>query len=231
MDQTETQPWGPLRPAREPMFNAPWTIVVLCVGLIALYAVQSFALNDAKGQPPAALTLTGAALAAGHLETLVTSLFLHGSWPHVLMNSVAALAFGPPVARLMGLGPRGALVFLLFYLVCGIVGGLGFVLADPRESVGVVGASGAISGLLGAASRIIQGHGRIGPIFGQTVIGMAIAWVIVNVVLGLLPPGWSPGTMGMSVAWQAHIAGFAAGALLIGPFARLAGRGPEDFTQ
>jgi membrane associated rhomboid family serine protease len=145
------------------------------------------------------------------------------------MNAVAALAFGPPVARLFGLGPRGALVFLLFYLVCGIVGGLGFVLADLHDKAGVVGASGAISGLLGAASRIIQGHGRIGPIFGQTVIGMAVAWAIVNVVLGV--SGLTPGAMGMPVAWQAHLAGYAAGVLLIGPFARLAGRGPEDFTQ
>jgi membrane associated rhomboid family serine protease len=212
------------------MFNAPWTIVVLCVGLIALYAVQSFALNTPKGDPPAALTLTPAALAAGHWETLITSLFLHGSWPHVLMNSVAALAFGPPVARLMGLGPRGALVFLLFYLACGVFGSLGFVLAAPHDQLGVVGASGAISGLLGAASRIIQGHGRIGPIFGQTVIGMAIAWAIVNTVLGIMP-GWTPGSMGMPVAWQAHLAGYAAGVLLVGPFARLAGRGPDDFTQ
>ena len=229
MDQTETQPWGPLRPAREPMFNAPWTIVVLCVGLIALYAVQAFALNDARGQPPAALSLTPAALAAGHWQTLITSMFLHGGWVHVLTNAVAALAFGPPVARLFGLGPRGALVFLAFYLTCGVIAGLGFVLADLRDVDPVVGASGAISGLLGAASRIIQGHGRIGPILGQTVIGMAIAWAIVNVVLGI--SGLTPGAMGMPVAWQAHLAGYAAGVLLIGPFARLAGRGPDDFTQ
>ena len=229
MDQTETQPWGPLRPAREPMFNAPWTIVVLCVGLIALYAGQSFVLNDATGQPPAALELTPASLAAGHWETLVTSMFLHGGWPHVLMNAVAALAFGPPVARLFGLGPRGAAVFFAFYLVCGVMAGLGFAALDFRGDA-AVGASGAISGLFGAASRLIQGHGRIGPLFGQTVIGMAIAWAIVNVVLGVVP-GWTPGAMGMPVAWQAHLAGYAAGVLLIGPFARLAGRGPDDFTQ
>jgi membrane associated rhomboid family serine protease len=139
------------------------------------------------------------------------------------------LAFGPPVARLLGLGPRGALVFLLFYLACGVIAGLGFVLADPHDVSPVVGASGAISGLLGAASRIIQGRGRIGPILGQTVIGMAIAWAIVNVVLGV--SGLTPGAMGMPVAWQAHLAGYAAGVLLIGPFARLAGRGANDFTD
>ncbi len=208
------------------MFNAPWTIVVLCVGLIALYAAQTFTVNTAM---LGTLALTPAQLVAGHWQVLVTSLFLHGSWPHVLMNAVAALAFGPPVARLLGLGPRGALVFLLFYLACGVVAGLGFVLADPRDVSPVVGASGAISGLLGAASRIIQGHGRIGPILGQSVIGMAIAWAIVNVVLGV--SGLTPGAMGMPVAWQAHLAGYAAGVLLLGPFARLAGCGPEDFTQ
>jgi membrane associated rhomboid family serine protease len=208
------------------MFNAPWTIVVLCAGLIVLYAAQVFLLSDAT---LGSLALTPAALAAGRWQTLITSLFLHGSWPHVLMNAVAALAFGPPVARLFGLGPRGAAAQLLFYLACGVIAGVGFVLADPRDVSPVVGASGAISGLLGAASRIIQGHGRIGPMFGQTVIGMAIAWAVVNVVLGV--SGLTPGAMGMPVAWQAHLAGYAAGVLLIGPFARLAGRSPQYFTD
>jgi len=166
---------------------------------------------------------------SGRWQTLLTSLFLHGSWPHVLMNSVAALAFGPPTARLMGTGPRGAMVFFLFYLACGVLAGLGFALADPHSPAPAVGASGAISGLLGAASRIIQGHGRIGPIFGSTVIGMAVAWAVVNVVLGV--SGLTPGAMGMAVAWQAHLAGYLAGVLLIGPFARLAGRPRDVFTQ
>jgi membrane associated rhomboid family serine protease len=208
------------------MFNAPWTIVVLCAGLVALYAVQVFAVNDAT---LGAFALTPAALAAGRWQTLLTSLFLHGSWPHVLMNAVAALAFGPPVARLFGLGARGAAAFALFYLACGVVAGLGFVAADPHDVAPVVGASGAISGLLGAASRIIQGHGRIGAMFGQTVVGMGIAWAVVNVVLGV--SGLTPGAMGMPVAWQAHLAGYAAGVLLVGPFARLAGRGPESFSR
>jgi membrane associated rhomboid family serine protease len=226
MDETGTQPWGGPRPEREPMFNAPWTIVVLCVGLIALYEAQKLfvpdALRDFYG-------VSGAALAAGRWQTLVTSLFLHGSWPHVLMNSVAALAFGPPVARLLGTNPRGAAVFFGFYLVCGVLAGLGFVAADPHGLSPAVGASGAISGLLGAASRIIQGRGRIGPMFGSTVLGMGAAWIIVNVVLGV--SGLTPGAMGMQVAWQAHVAGYVAGVLLLGPFARLAGRPPIVFTQ
>ena len=207
------------------MFNAPWTIVALCVGLIALYELQRLFLTDALAE---AYGVSAQALLAGRWQTLLTSLFLHGSWPHVLLNSVAALAFGPPAARMMGAGLRGSVVFFAFYLACGVLAGLGFALSDPHSAVPAVGASGAISGLLGAASRIIQGHGRIGPMFGSTVIWMAVAWALVNIVLGV--SGLTPGAMGMPVAWQAHLAGYAAGVLLIGPFARLAGRSRDVFT-
>ena len=225
MDQTETQPWGEPRPAHEPMFNAPWTVIVLCLGLVALYAAQRFTLSDHTVEQ---LGLTGSALAAGRWQTLVTSMFLHGSWPHVLMNAVAALAFGPPVARLFGQGLRGAAVFFAFYLLCGLLAGLGFAGADLFfKGPPAVGASGAISGLVGAAARIIEGRGRVGRIFGPTVAAMTAGWIFANVVLGV--SGWTPGAMGMQVAWQAHLAGYAAGLLLVGPFARLAGRRPEEF--
>jgi len=207
------------------MFNAPWPITVLCVGLVALYVVQRFTLTDAALQ---GLAVTRASLAAGHWETLLTSMFLHGSWPHVLMNAVAALAFGPPVARLFGGSPRGALAFFAFYVVCGLLAGLGYAAVDFKN-IGAVGASGAISGLVGAAARIIQGHGRIGPLFGSTVLTMTAGWMFANCVLGV--SGWTPGAMGMQVAWQAHLFGYVAGALLVGVFARLAGRGREVFTQ
>jgi membrane associated rhomboid family serine protease len=58
---------------------------------------------------------------------------------------------------------------------------------------------------------------------------MAAAWAIVNVVLGV--SGLTPGAMGMPVAWQAHLAGYLAGVVLVGPFARLAGRSDAVFTQ
>ena len=227
MDQIDTSRLELQRPEREPMFNAPWTLVVLCVGLIGLYALQAALMTDAQLE---GLALTPRALLAGRWQTLLTSLFLHGSWPHVLMNSVAILAFGPPAARLMGGGPRGAAAFFAFYLVCGVLAGLGFVLCDPGDVQPVVGASGAVSGLFGAAARLIQGRGRVGPLVGPTVIGMTTAWVVVNVIFGLLPIEM-PGAMGMPIAWQAHLAGYAAGLLLIGPFARLAGPAEVSITQ
>ncbi|HEY3798348.1 MAG TPA: rhomboid family intramembrane serine protease [Caulobacteraceae bacterium] len=219
MDETPPSPWAEAQ-AREPAFNAPWTILALCGGLVALYAVQSWVAPPEVWAQGYGVTPT--ALAGGRWQVLLTSLFLHGSWTHVVMNSVAALAFGPPVARLMGTGPRGAASFFGFYLVCGAISGLGFVLASPGDVAPVVGASGAISGLMGAASRLIQGRGHVGSLTGSTVLGMAGVWVVINVVLGL--SGLTPGAAGMPVAWQAHIAGYAAGLLLIGPFARLAGQ-------
>lgn len=226
MDHSEPQGWREPRPAREPLLTAPWTILVISVGLVVLYLLQSLFLTNAEVER---LALSATGLRAGHWPGLLTSLFLHGGWAHVLMNSVAALAFGPPTARLLGGDARGAGAFFLLYLTCGVLAGLGFVAANLNDASAVVGASGAVSGLLGAASRLIQGHGRIGPMFGRTVLGMAAAWAIVNVILGV--SGLTPGASGMPVAWQAHLAGYAAGVVLIGPFARLAGRGDDAFTQ
>ena len=160
VDDIETQPWGGPRPKREPMFNAPWTIVALCVGLIALYELQRLFLSDAL---TAAYGVSATALMSGRWQTLLTSLFLHGSWPHVLMNAVAALAFGPPVARLMGVNPRGAAAFFGFYLVCGVLAGLGFA-GDTTGGEGECGAVRRPHGeAVGAAARAAgRGDGSVG---------------------------------------------------------------------
>ncbi len=226
MQQTDLNPWGEREPARERLLNVPWTISLLALGLIALYVLQ-LALRLNLDKSP--LALSAPALERGQWQGLFTSLFLHGSWAHVLINSVAALAYGPPVARLFGTDLRGALVFALFYLVCGALAGLGFVALNLHDPSPLVGASGAISGLLGAASRLIEGRGRIGPMFGRTVLAMALVWVVINAVLGI--SGLTPGAGHMQVAWQAHVVGYAAGVLLIGPFARLAGWDETAFTD
>jgi membrane associated rhomboid family serine protease len=168
-------------------------------------------------------------LAAGRWSGLITHLFIHASWAHVLMNAVFILAFGTPVARFLRTGARGAIGFWGFFLVCGVVAGAGFAgLANALASAGwgmsewaIVGASGAASGLMGAAARLIEGHGRVGPITGRTVVGMSFAWIVVNVVFGVT--GLAPGTQGAPIAWQAHIIGYFAGLLLISPCAWLAG--------
>ena len=74
----------------------------------------------------------------------------------------------------MGTGLRGAALFFAFYLLCGIVAGVGFAAMDPHDVA--VGASGAISGLIGGAVRLIDGHGRAAPLLSRTVIGFSIVW-------------------------------------------------------
>jgi len=207
-----------VRPRREPIFNAPWPAMALTLLIIASFVVQEQLPERLWGTyvlTPAEVTQLG------RWETLVTPLFLHGGWIHDLMNAVAALAFGAPVARLFGLNVKGALAFFVFYLLCGVLSSLGYVVAHPSSMLPVVGASGAVSGLMGGASRLMERRGQLGPLVGRTTVGMAVMWTVVNLIIGFVPI--MPGTGGAGIAWEAHVAGYFAGLLLIGPFFRLFG--------
>ena len=212
-DDPETYPE---RPAREPLFNVPWIIVALIASLIATHALRTALHVGAEG-----FAFTSDDLARRHWGGLLSYLFTHGSWPHVLMNSAAILAFGPPTARMMGEGARGAGAFLGFFFACGVVAALGYAALHMRGEWALVGASGAASGLMAAAARLIDGQGRVGPLFGRTTIGMTVAWIAINVLLGA--SGLTPGAAGLPVAWDAHIVGYFAGLFAIVPFAWMAG--------
>lgn len=214
----QPQPGEPAeRPPSEPMVNAPWPVVVLCLGILALYAVQAKVpfLVDAFAFSPDQLL-------HGRYATLVTSQFLHGGWPHALMNAAFILAFGAPVSRFFGPRLPGAVGFFLFYLLCGVLAALGFAAFHWGQAAAMVGASGAASGLMGAAARLIGGHGRVGPLFSQAVTGMGAAWLIINVIMAFTGGLLIPGAGDAGVAWEAHLAGFVAGVVLIQPFGRLA---------
>jgi membrane associated rhomboid family serine protease len=212
---------GEGEPVREPMFNAPWPALALVTVIVGGYAVQSqFPMDAVVG----AYAFSPAALDQGRWWTLVSALFLHGSWAHALMNAAFALAFATPVARFFGTRGLGVIVFFVFYLVCGVISNLGYAGLHMGSPAALVGASGAVSGLMGAASRLIAGGGRIGRIFSLAVIGMGAAWVIVNLLVGVVGSGFVPGSGGAGIAWEAHLAGFLAGVLLITPFAWAARR-------
>ncbi|HZZ32634.1 MAG TPA: rhomboid family intramembrane serine protease [Phenylobacterium sp.] len=216
---------GSQRPARQPVFNAPWTVMALVAILVGAHAVRVLGGGSADQ-----FALTSADLAERRLDGLLTYQFVHASWAHVLVNSAFVLAFGAPVARYLGGGARGAAVFFAFFLFCGVVAAalyagmvdaLDSAVGQGRSAWALVGASGAASGLMGAAARLIQGQGRPGSLVGRTVVGMTFGWIAVNAVLGL--SGLTPGTAGAPVAWQAHIFGYFCGLLLIGAAGRLAG--------
>lgn len=208
-------------PAREPMFNSPWPAVALVAVIIGGYAVQSrFPLETVAER----LAFTPATLDQGRWWTLFTALFVHGNWAHALMNGAFALAFATPVARFFGPRAVGVLAFFGFYLACGVLSSLGYAGLHLGSPAALVGASGAVSGLMGGAARLIAGGGRIGRIFSSAVISIGAAWVLVNVLVGALGGAFVPGADGAAIAWEAHLAGFLAGVLLLSPFAWAARR-------
>ncbi len=243
MEQHETQagrtpvgPWSDLKamePRKEPLSRAPWPPLVVAAVLVAIYGWQVYsgdAAACAAGLPSAECARFGFSpdqLDAGRWTGLFTALFMHGSWGHVLFNGVFALAFGAPVAQLFGLRLGGVLAFFGFFLLCGLAGNLGYALVHPHGTVPLIGASGAIAGFMGAASRLLDrrrpegGFAGLAPFTSRTVVAIAAAWVTLNLTVGVFGLDIGFGTGGQPIAWEAHLFGYAAGLLLIGPFARV----------
>ncbi|MEY4700147.1 MAG: hypothetical protein RL326_334 [Pseudomonadota bacterium] len=137
--------------------------------------------------------------------TLLTSMFMHGSWMHIIGNMVYLLIFGDQIEERLG-----RLKFLIFYLLAGIAAGLAQVWVTPLSPLPCVGASGAIAGVLGAylilypsnAIRVLVFRSVINlPAF--LVLGM---WGFMQVAGHLGAPGEQGG-----VAYMAHIGGFITG--------------------
>lgn len=212
------------RPHREPAISAPWPALLVSALILGAYALQS-RVTDPQGFT-LAWALRPAEVEAGRWTTLFSSMFLHGGWPHALANAAFALPFGSAVARLHGPGLSRALGFFGFYLLCGLVGGLVHIAFNLGDMTPVVGASGAVSGLMGAGARLLGRHGRLGPLGGPFVLALTGSYVAINLVMGLF--GFAFTETGAGVAWQAHLGGYFAGLLLIGPWARLfAAKAPE----
>jgi membrane associated rhomboid family serine protease len=207
---------------REPIFRAPWPVLALIAVILAAFAMQSYIGRDAVAE---GLGFSPAGLGQGRIAPLFVAMFLHGGWPHALVNSGFILAFGAPVARRFGLDAGGATAFLGFYLVCGALGNLGYAAAHWGDRMVLVGASGAAAGLMGAASRLMLPGVDLAPFRSRPVISMAGAWLGVNLILALLGrvglSDLAPGSGGALIAWEAHLAGYAAGLILFEPTLRL----------
>ena len=210
---------------REPPFRGPWPVWAVA-GLILL----SFGLQDHfldLGDAATRYGVSGQGLSQGRWGGLISALFIHGSWGHAAMNAIGALAFGAPVARRLGLGLQGAAGFLVYYLVCGALANLGYAGVHPHDVIPLVGASGAVSGLFGGASRLMErGAFRPAPLLSTPVVTSAAAWIAVNVALGLMH--FAPGIGDVQVGWEAHIAGYFAGLFLVTPVLALFAPRPAE---
>lgn len=160
---------------------------------------------------------------------IVTSMFLHGGWPHVGMNALGALAFAPPIARLLP-SLKGALAFFAIYIVCGVVSAVGYGLIHITVQTPLVGASGAVFGLVGGAIRLLgRRHGPPRALTDRRVVSMSLAMMGANAALGLV--NFAPGMGGVQVAWEAHAIGYVFGLLIIGPALRAFGAPPPRFDS
>lgn len=205
----------PDAPGRERLFNAPPAAVLLAVSMPLLFFFQT---QSADGWR--ALAFAPVDLTYGRWTGLVTAMLLHGGWGHVIMNAIAALTFATPVARVLR-GSAGLGAFIVLYVLCGVAGSLGYAAVHLNSDQPMVGASGAVFGLIGAATRMLGGHGRLLPLTDRRVITSSLAWMGVNAIVGLI--GFAPGAEGARIAWEAHAFGFLAGLLLIGPSVRVFG--------
>jgi membrane associated rhomboid family serine protease len=150
--------------------------------------------------------------------TVLTSMFMHGGWMHLIGNMLYLWIFGDNVEDSMGHGR-----FLVFYLVCGVAAAMAQAIPEPNSEIPMVGASGAISGVLGAY-LLLHPHARVLVVvpFGfilhtmRLKAGLVLAlWFGLQLVSNTMTQAGQGG-----VAFRAHIGGFIAGMLLVGLFKR-----------
>jgi membrane associated rhomboid family serine protease len=203
----------PLRDDR-PTYTPPvvTTLIIVACALVFLFELQldEYSRNyfiDVYGVVPAHL----------RPSTLVTSLFLHGGWMHIIGNMLFLWAFGKSLEDALGHGK-----FLAFYLICGVVAGITHVFFNYNSSLPTVGASGAIAGVMGAylvkfpRARI---HTLVFVFVFLTTMEIPAVFILLYWFLTQLFSGY--GSIAHThisdggVAWFAHIGGFITGMILV----------------
>lgn len=188
----------------------------LSLGVHAEAVIQALGVMPAtlfgKQSPPPGFTQVPAVL------TIFTSMFLHGGWMHLIGNMLFLWIFGNNVEDAMGHGR-----YVLFYLLCGVAAVLAQALPSPDSTIPMIGASGAISGVLGAY-LLLYPHARVLVLIPLGVFSRMLYlpamlvlgfWFLLQLLSTILADPNEPG-----VAFGAHAGGFVAGLLLIPLFKR-----------
>ncbi|HVS85094.1 MAG TPA: rhomboid family intramembrane serine protease [Gaiellaceae bacterium] len=189
--------------------NAPVTriLIALNVAIYLVTAVQGGGLNAPGGSLFYKWVLFGPYVGHGDWWRLVTAMFLHGSILHIAFNMFALWVIGSPVEHYLG-----AERYLGLYFVSGLAGSAGALLQTPTTPV--VGASGAIFGVLGAMLIIeYQATGRLA--------GNAMTWIVINLAIGFAIP---------NVSWGGHVGGVIGGILITLAYSQ-ARRGREAYGR
>jgi membrane associated rhomboid family serine protease len=159
------------------------------------------------------------------LTTLVTSMFLHGGWLHLIGNMWFLWVFGSHIEDAMGPAK-----FLIFYLIAGVASALAQTVLNLGSPVPTIGASGAIAGVMGAFLILYPRVRVVTLIFIVVFVTtidipaafMLLYWFLLQLLSGV--SSLASVTQAQGIAWFAHVGGFLAGILLIRLFARNRGR-------
>jgi membrane associated rhomboid family serine protease len=203
----------PLRDT-QPSYTKPLVTIVIIVVNILVFLLE-FSLDESSRN--LFIATYGLTPDRFHVQNILTSMFVHGGWMHVLGNMWFLWIFGDNIEDILGHGK-----YLVFYLLCGTAAALAQVLIDPSSQVPMVGASGAIAGVMGAymikfpRSRIVTFAIIIFFIYTFEVPAwlMLIYWFAIQLFSGVGSIGYSTVSQG-GTAFFAHIGGFVVGMLLI----------------
>jgi len=147
---------------------------------------------------------------------IYSSMFLHAGFLHLAGNMLYLWIFGNNIEDVLG-----KFKFILFYLICGTIAALGHIATDTQSVIPMIGASGAVSGVLGAY-LVLFPYARVKTLIFIVIFITVIRipalillglWIGIQIMNGMAVSGGTPG-----VAWFAHIGGFLAGMILILPF-------------
>jgi len=199
-------------PSRYPIVTTSIIVVNVVVFLLELMEGEAFVKQWA---------LVPADIASGHhLVTIITAMFMHGGWMHIIGNMIFLWAFGPQIEDAMG-----PIRYLIFYLASGVVASMAQVAAIPTSTVPNLGASGAIAGVMGAflityPSDQIRTLVLFGIFVRVTFIPAALligVWFIIQLFNQV---GAVADVQGAGVAYVAHLGGFIFGTITARPFER-----------
>ncbi len=217
-----------------PAFNVPGMVLLLGTMMIAVHAAITWLANDETyfwvlevfAFVPITMTMPPSHL----IEPLArfwspfTHAFLHGDWTHLIVNLIWLMAFGSAVAKRLG-----AARFLIFMALASAAGAGAHYVFHMASNIPVIGASGAVSGCMGAAARFAFVPGRpveqaatgpalslIASLQNRGVMTFVVIWFGLNWLFGagIIP---MPGVEG-SIAWEAHMGGFLFGLLAFSSF-------------
>ncbi|WP_208441964.1 rhomboid family intramembrane serine protease [Bartonella raoultii] len=220
------------RKPKEPLLNVPFIIVVLIVICFCLYCIpQYFFSHQRYIESLEFFSFTPALFKSDPIAffyTMVSYSFMHGSFKHVALNMVWLLVFGSPLVRHFGV-----LRFLIFWVLTAVTSVLTYFTFHQESIISLVGASGAVSGMMGAIARYGFPSGYLGingqnekplgtllsikkALCSKSVLIYISVWLTADFIIGISSVLFEEN--GISIAWEAHIGGFFTGFLLVGFF-------------